>query len=81
MNYREFEDEVIEILNYWLKDCKVMFYYNPIDLVYHCEVYFKKFNLIYDCDIPYSIDLDAKKVTHRILSDLTSFIIKHFMEI
>lgn len=78
MNYRNFEDEVIEILTYWLKDCKVMFYYKPIDMVYRCEVYFKRFNLIYDCDIPYSRDLDAKKVTHTLLANISRYINKQF---
>lgn len=78
MDYREFEDEVIEILNYWLKDCKVMFYFKPIDFVYRCEVYFNKFDLKYSIEIPYSRGLDAKKVTHTLLSYISRYINKQF---
>lgn len=75
-----FEDEVIEILSYWMKDCKVMFYYKPIEMVYRCEVYFTKFNLKYSTEIPYNRDLDAKKVTHTLLSHISTYINKQFFK-
>lgn len=76
----QFEEEVIEILNTWLKDCKIQFYFRPIECVYRLFVYFHKYNIEYTVDIPYNKELDAKKVTHRLLSDITSHIIKHFMK-
>lgn len=40
-----FEEEVEEILNRWLKNCKIYFYFKPIDAVYRCEINFAKYNI------------------------------------
>lgn len=75
-----FEDEVMKILERWLNDCKIYFFYSPSTFAYHCEVRYEKYNIRYKTIIPYDRELDAKQVTHKLLSDMNSYILKHFIK-
>lgn len=76
----DFEDEVLEILNMWLKDCKIQFYFVPMSCEYKCYVYFNNYNIGYNCTIPYNKELDAKKVTHALLQDISHNIMNRFFK-
>ena len=80
MDFRTTEEEVTVRLRRWLKDCTVLFYYEPVDAEYVCIVYFYNFNLKYTTTIAYYKELDTKNIVHILLSDISSFITKKFFK-